>query len=105
MSLTAADALIRLHPDDDVAVARRRLLAGETAGALTLTGTIPAAHKVALRPLPKGTPIRKYGQFIGRASVDIPAGAHVHVHNVDTGELATGDHFLEPTAPWSLLPE
>ena len=37
--------------------------------------------------------------------MDIPAGAHVHVHNVDTGELATGDHFLEPTAPWPLLPE
>ncbi|NBP23884.1 MAG: altronate dehydratase [Proteobacteria bacterium] len=105
MSLTAADALIRLHPDDDVAVARRRLLAGESAGELCFPSAIPAAHKVALRPLPKGTPIRKYGQFIGRASVDIPAGAHVHVHNVDTGELATGDHFLEPTAPWVPLPE
>jgi altronate dehydratase len=105
MSLTAADALIRLHPDDDVAVARRRLLAGESAGELTFPSAIPAAHKLALRPLAKGTPIRKYGQFIGRASMDIPAGAHVHVHNVDTGELATGDHFLEPTAPWDLLPE
>lgn len=105
MSLTAADALIRLHPDDDVAVARRRLLAGESAGELTFPSAIPAAHKLALRPLAKGTAIRKYGQFIGRASMDIPAGAHVHVHNVDTGELATGDHFLEPTAPWDLLPE
>lgn len=105
MSLTAADALIRLHPNDDVAVARRRLLAGEKAGELTFPSAIPAAHKVALRPLARGTPIRKYDQYIGRASVDIPAGAHVHVHNVDTGELATGDHFLEPTAPWELLPQ
>jgi altronate dehydratase len=105
MSLTAADALIRLHPNDDVAVARRRLLAGEKAGELTFPSAIPAAHKVALRPLARGTPIRKYDQYIGRASVDIPAGAHVHVHNVDTGELATGDHFLEPTAPWEVLPQ
>jgi altronate dehydratase len=105
MSLSAADALIRLHPDDDVAVVRRRILAGESAGELTFQGSIPAAHKVALRPLAQGTPVRKYGQFIGRASMDIPAGAHVHVHNLDTGELSTGDHFLEPTAPWPLLPE
>jgi altronate dehydratase len=105
MSLSAADALIRLHPEDDVAVVRRRILAGESAGELTFQGSIPAAHKVALRPLAQGTPVRKYGQFIGRASMDIPAGAHVHVHNLDTGELSTGDHFLEPTAPWSLLPE
>ncbi len=105
MSETKDDVLIRLHPDDDVAVARRRLLPGERAGGILLTGAIPAAHKVALRPLAKGTPIRKYGQFIGRASEDIPAGAHVHGHNVDTGELSTGDHFLGPTAPWELLPE
>lgn len=64
MSLTAADTLIRLHPDDDVAVADRRLLAGESAGELTFPSAIPAAHKLALRPLAKGTPIRKYGQFI-----------------------------------------
>ena len=64
MSFTAADALIRLHPDDDVAVVRRRILAGESAGELTFQGSIPAAHKVALRPLAQGTPVRKYGQFL-----------------------------------------
>ena len=105
MSLSAADSLIRLHPDDDVAVARRRLLAGEVAGGLTLTTAVPAAHKVALRPLAPGEAIRKYGQFIGRAATSIPAGAHVHVHNLDTGELSTTGHFLAPTEPWTLLPE
>ena len=96
---------IRLHPDDDVAVARRRLLDGEDAGGLRIRGNVPAAHKVALRDLPAGAPIRKYGQFIGRAAAAIPAGAHVHVHNVETGELATGGHFTGPTEPWPLLPE
>ena len=105
MSLSATDALIRLHPDDDVAVVRRRLLAGEVADGITLKTAVPAAHKVALRDLAAGDPIRKYGQFIGRASVAIPAGSHVHVHNVDTGELATSGHFVAPAEPWTLLPE
>jgi len=27
--------------------------------------------------------VRRYGQSIGRATVDIAAGAHVHTHNLD----------------------
>ena len=38
--------------------------------------------KVALRDIPAGTYIRKYGIYIGRALQDIPAGASVHIHNV-----------------------
>lgn len=51
-------------------------------------GTTPAAediaagHKVALHAIPKGAPVRKYGEVIGVALSDIPAGGHVHVHNL-----------------------
>lgn len=61
---------IRIHEKDNVAV--------------TLTGTeeIPAGHKFALRPIRKGEFVIKYGQVIGRATEDIPAGAWVHTHNM-----------------------
>lgn len=100
-----AEPLIRLHAEDDVAVARRRLVPGEVIAGLTVRDAVPPAHKVALRGLPAGAPVRKYGQVIGRASNAIPAGAHVHTHNLGPGELATTDHFSAPAAPWPLLPE
>jgi altronate dehydratase len=83
------DALV-LHPDDDVAVALRDLLDGATVvvrrqGAnehLQISEAIPLGHKLALHPLAAGTPVRKYGEAIGVASVDIAGGSHVHVHNL-----------------------
>ncbi|MEO0990869.1 MAG: altronate dehydratase family protein [Pseudomonadota bacterium] len=73
------DSLIRLDPTDNVATARRALEVG-TEGATTL---IPRGHKMALELIPRGAVIRKYAQTIGYASEDIPAGAHVHVQNVE----------------------
>lgn len=53
---------------------------------------IPYGHKVALRPIPQGETVLKYGLSIGSASQDIQPGNHVHVHNVDSnrgrGDLA-----------------
>ncbi|MEA4893789.1 MAG: UxaA family hydrolase [Oscillospiraceae bacterium] len=45
-------------------------------------GEIPAFHKIAVRDIKNGTPVIKYGEHIGLASEEIPAGAHVHVHNL-----------------------
>lgn len=42
---------------------------------------VPFGHKVALRPIGRGEPVVKYGVAIGRATRDIAAGDHVHVHN------------------------
>ena len=44
--------------------------------------TIPMYHKIAVRDIPAGEPVVKYGEHIGQATAFIPAGAHVHVHNV-----------------------
>lgn len=81
---------IRLDPRDQVATALRRLAAGSTATVQTPDGTvaleaaedIPLCHKIALEPIPAGAHIRKYGEVIGEATVDIAAGAMVHVHNL-----------------------
>ena len=79
------DAAIQLRPGDSVAVSLRRLSPGETirvAGReLNVRDAVNPGHKVALVRLAAGEAIRKYGQVIGFASEDIPAGAHVHVHN------------------------
>lgn len=87
------NALIH-DPEDDVAVLVTDLKAGDTASAVTLDGqpvttvtlieAIPLGHKVALRDLAAGKTLIKYGRNIGRVSQDIPAGAHVHIHNVRT---------------------
>ena len=49
---------------------------------LDVVDPVPLGHKVALRPLASGEQVIKYGIAIGRATRDIGAGEHVHVHNV-----------------------
>lgn len=44
---------------------------------------IPYGHKVAVRDIPKGDRIIKYGESIGAASADIQKGDYVHVHNME----------------------
>jgi (2R)-sulfolactate sulfo-lyase subunit alpha len=45
---------------------------------------IPIGHKVALKELPQGGTVIKYGVDIGRAVAAIRVGEHLHVHNVKT---------------------
>lgn len=86
-----------LNPQDDVAIARRDLPAGgmvslDAIGTpqalLSLRQAIPAGHKLALRSLSTGAPVRRYGQVIGFASCAIAAGDHVHSHNLEVRPLA-----------------
>ena len=81
--------LIRIHPNDNVAVALTDLKAGECLeiDGLTVTAAedVARGHKIALRPIAEGEAVVKYGNPIGLAKAEIPAGAWVHVHNVRTG--------------------
>lgn len=43
---------------------------------------VPLGHKIAMRDIPAGAVVLKYGAPIGKASVDIRAGQHVHLHNL-----------------------
>lgn len=79
-----------IDPKDNVAVAIEPIAAGETVSylaqgrelSLTAAEDITIYHKLALRDIPEGEPVVKYGEHIGVATARIPKGAHVHVHNV-----------------------
>lgn len=74
---------IVVHPSDNVATLTDTATEVTTlaSGSPSAAG-IPYGHKVALAAIPAGAAVVKYGIAIGRASEDIAAGAHVHVHNV-----------------------
>ena len=95
-------ASIRLQPNDDVAVALRDLERGHLVDAVRTIERIGAGHKVALRDLAAGSFVRKYGQVIGVATAAIPAGAHVHTHNLEFS--ATAHEGSLPVAPRKIEP-
>lgn len=92
---TPATAAILLNPADNVAIARVPLSAGQLAGDVLVLESIPAGHKVAVRAIPAGTAILRYGSVIGRASVNIAAGAHVHTHNLAFEGVAVREEMPE----------
>ena len=77
---------IRLHPADDVVIARAQLVGGGSVEGIAVRGLIPAGHKVAVRAVAIGEAVRRYNQIIGFASKPIAAGDHVHTHNLWMGE-------------------
>ena len=95
--------LVRIAPQDLVAVALRPLRAGETVaadgGTVTLREDIPMGHKTALREIRKGEAVIKYGFPIGEATEDIPAGAHVHTHNLRTLLSGEKEYEWQPMNP------
>ncbi|WP_309683766.1 altronate dehydratase family protein [Polaromonas sp.] len=76
---------IRLHPADDVLIARQQLLNGTRVEGIPVKGLIPAGHKIATHAIATGEPVRRYNQIIGFACKPIAAGEHVHTHNLDMG--------------------
>ena len=109
MSLPIASPLapfIRLHPADDVVIARTQLVGGTSVENITVKGLIPAGHKVAMHTLQAGEPVRRYNQVIGFASRTIAPGEHVHTYNLDMGpdkgdfarDYAVGQDVKPPSA-------
>jgi altronate hydrolase len=99
---------LKLHPDDDVAVALVPLNAGRllTIGgqSVRLAANLTAGHKLALRPIERGQPVRRYGQVIGFATQDIAAGDHVHSHNLAVGEMTLSYEFGTDVRAVPLVP-
>ncbi|SDY89301.1 altronate hydrolase [Jannaschia faecimaris] len=93
---------IRLSQLDNVVTATRALEAGATVEDVATATLIPSGHKIATRAIPTGEPIRKYGQIIGYASVDIAPGDHVHTQNCDFAATDVDYEFgtdLHPVPP------
>ena len=89
MDAVAGPPVIRLHPEDSVAIARRALPEGAPlAPGLATARRVPAGHKVALRPHAPGEAVRRYGQIIGFATEAIAPGEWVHTHNLSMGDFA-----------------
>ena len=82
-------SFIKINPSDNVAVALQPLAKGTVIkldnSTLTLTEEIMQGHKFALKSLKPGDSIIKYGNPIGRATAEIPAGSWIHTHNLKTG--------------------
>jgi altronate dehydratase len=68
-----ATALQALEPGRDLTIAR---------GHVAVLDPVPSGHKIALCVIHAGEAVIKYGSPIGLATAEIPAGAHVHTHNL-----------------------
>jgi len=81
--------MLKLGNSDDVAVALQPVAAEQFLADLQVTtlSDIPAGHKIALRALATGQPVRKSSQIIGFATHPIVPGEHVHTHNLVTGNF------------------
>ncbi len=82
---------IVLHPDDNVATVLEKIQEGteleielspDKVDKIIALNKINFLHKIAIRDIPKGSKVIKYGQIIGRATEDIKKGEHVHTKNV-----------------------
>ncbi|HSF93819.1 MAG TPA: UxaA family hydrolase, partial [Thermohalobaculum sp.] len=93
---------VRLDAADNVVTAIRPLAAGAAVEGAVTTALIPRGHKVATAAIARGAPVLKYAQVIGYAAEDIPAGAHVHTHNLEFRGTRHDYEFstdLRPVAP------
>ena len=94
MSVAVECPFVRLHQDDNIAIAKRlvekgcefQLDAGD--GTICTRDSIDLGHKVALERIPQEAPVRKFGQLIGFATEDIEVGDWIHSHNLAVGKLS-----------------
>ncbi len=91
MEKTSSATAIKISSTDNVAIALNPIDQDEiirvverdgSTFELKVLASIPFAHKVAVRPIKRGDDAVKYGESIGIAREDIPAGQHVHVQNL-----------------------
>ncbi len=92
--------VIRLHADDGVLIARASLPPGTVvADGVTTVERIPSGHKVAIKPIAVGEPVKRYGQIIGFATQPIAPGQHVHTQNCGMGDFAKDYAFCADVKP------
>src|SRR5690606_19198999 len=74
---------LKIHTEDNVLVALADMKAGEQIGnGLTAVHDVPAKHKVVIRDLQPGEPIKMYGITVGKTVAPIAAGTAITTQNV-----------------------
>lgn len=95
--------VVFLNPEDNIAVAARNVPVGTVIGsngqAVTAGEAIDLGHKIATRLIPRGSPVKKFGQTIGFATTDIAPGSWVHTHNVEAGPLSLDYAYASEIPP------
>ncbi|MBP1918793.1 UxaA family hydrolase [Youngiibacter multivorans] len=80
--------IVHFDKKDNLATTLRFLTKGETIFAddqeIVIEEDIPQYHKVALVFIQKGEFVIKYGEVIGKATMDIRKGTLAHVHNIES---------------------
>jgi len=106
-SKTVTGPVIRLHPADNVVIARIDVAIGTPVPSedFVCRSQVTAGYKIAARPIRKGEPIRKYNVVIGFAATDIAPGTMVHSHNVEFREFDRDYAFGAEYQPVEMVPE
>ncbi len=99
--------VIRLHPADNIVVARTDIGIGTEVPAESFVSRsqVPAGYKIASRLIRKDEAIRKYNVVVGFAAIDIPAGTLVHGHNTEFREFQRDYAHASEYSPVDMLPE
>ncbi len=97
---------ILVYENDNVVVALKDLSAGDTiivqGQEISLKTDAPFGHKVAVKPIPPGDHVIKYGYPIGHATEPIEVGEWVHTHNTKTNLSGTLEYAYNPIEPTKL---
>jgi len=89
----ADEVCLVMNESDNIAIARRTLPEGSSVrfgGAeVVLPAEVPVGHKLARRDIAAGEKVMRWGLPIGSATVEIPQGHHVHLHNLKSDYIPT----------------
>ncbi|MBR1852382.1 MAG: altronate dehydratase [Lachnospiraceae bacterium] len=96
---------LKINDNDNVVVALNTIPKGDSIKVpvdgvekeITALEEIPAGHKMALKDIPEGGEVIKYGYRIGNAKEAIKTGNWIHVHNVKTALGDLLEYTYEPT--------
>ena len=99
--------VIRLHPNDNVVVARVDVAIGTLVPSenISIRSQVPAGYKIAAKKINTGEPILKYDVIVGFANTDIDAGMMVHSHNTEFREFDRDYAYASEYKESQLLPE